>query len=134
MNLRGKYYIPGLTGDPVEIKVRSNRIDVAHLKDLLRITIFSDADHCTNLDATPRVENTEGENGPGRLISVSGSNVAVASSSADATYQFVRVPSNCKIKALFFESAAQTAGKLDLGLYYATRERMTDVGRLAARC
>ena len=74
----------------------------------------------TNLDASPAVANTAGEGGPGTTKSVEGSAVAVASSSADATYQLVRVPSNCKVKSLLFESAAQGAGKFDVGLYYAT--------------
>lgn len=74
----------------------------------------------TNLDATPAVANTAGEGGPAATQSIEGSAVAVASSSADATYQLVRVPSNCKVKSLLFESAAQGAGKFDVGLYYAT--------------
>lgn len=74
----------------------------------------------TNADASPSVANTAGEGGPARLSIVDGSAVGVASSSINSTYQFVRVPSNCKIKRLWFESAAQTAGALDLGVYYAT--------------
>jgi hypothetical protein len=74
----------------------------------------------TNADASPSVANTTGEGGPGRLVAIEGSAVAVASSSADATYQLVRVPSNCKIKRIVFDGAAQGAGKFDLGLYYAT--------------
>jgi len=74
----------------------------------------------TNLDASPAVINTAGEGGAGQLMENSGYATAVASSSADATYQLVRVPSNCKIKTIFFESAAQTAGKFDIGAYYAT--------------
>lgn len=74
----------------------------------------------TNADASPAVANTAGAGADGRLKEVSGSATAVASSSADATYQLVRVKSNCKIKSIIFESAAQGAGKFDLGLYYAT--------------
>lgn len=74
----------------------------------------------TNLDATPVVPNTSGEGGIGILRQLEGSAVAVASSSADATYQLVRIPSNAKVKSVIFESAAQGAGKFDLGLYYAT--------------
>ena len=44
----------------------------------------------------------------------------MASSSADATYQLVRVPSDAVIKQIVFESEAQTAGKFDLGVYYAS--------------
>lgn len=74
----------------------------------------------TNLDASPSVANTTGEGGPGATKSIEGSAVAVASSSVDATYQLVRIPSNCKVKSLLFEGAAQTAGVFDIGLYYAT--------------
>jgi hypothetical protein len=74
----------------------------------------------TNLDASPVVPNTAGEGGPAPLKYNDGYATAVASSSADATYQLVRVPSNCKVKRIVFESQAQGAGKFDLGLYYAT--------------
>jgi len=74
----------------------------------------------TNLDATPAVINTAGEGGIGHLKSIEGSAVALASSSVDATYQLVRVPTTAKVKNVWFESAAQTAGKFDIGVYYAT--------------
>lgn len=63
---------------------------------------------------------TTGEGGPGYLQSVQGSATVVASSSAGATYQLVRVPSNAKVKKIWFESAAQAAGKFDIGVFYAT--------------
>lgn len=74
----------------------------------------------TNLDATPVVPNTAGQGGPAPLKYIDGYATAVASSSADATYQLVRIPSNAVVKKIIFESQAQTAGKFDLGLYYAT--------------
>ncbi len=74
----------------------------------------------TNLDAVPAVPNTAGEGGPAPLKSIDGYATAVASSSVDATYQLVRIPSNAKVKNITFESQAQTAGKFDIGLYYAT--------------
>src|SRR6266404_6936662 len=75
----------------------------------------------TNLDASPAVYQTAGEGGPALLKSVSsGDVIGVASSSIDATYQFVRVPSNAKIKQVIFSSEAQAAGTVDIGLYYAT--------------
>lgn len=75
----------------------------------------------TNLDASPAVQNTAGEGGPAPLkVNSSGPVTGVASSSINATYQFCRVPSNAKIKAMFFESAAQAAGAIDIGVYYAT--------------
>jgi hypothetical protein len=74
----------------------------------------------TNLDAVPVVPNTAGEGGPAPVKSIDGYATAVASSSVDATYQLCRIPSNAKVKNITFESEAQTAGKFDLGLYYAT--------------
>lgn len=75
----------------------------------------------TNADATPRVANTAGASaGVGALLNVTGYATALASSSADATYQLVRIPSAAKIKAMTFESEAQVAGKFDIGVYYAT--------------
>lgn len=75
----------------------------------------------TNADASPAVANTAGEGGAAPLKSTSsGAVTAVASSSTDATYQFCRVPSNAKIKTIIFESQAQAAGTIDIGVYYAT--------------
>lgn len=76
--------------------------------------------YLTNLDATPRIVPTSGKGAAGFLKNVEGSAVAVASSSADSTYQLVRVPSTAKIKRIIFESAAQGAGAFDIGLYYST--------------
>ena len=77
----------------------------------------------TNLDAVPATQNTAGEGGPGYLQAATGSAVAVASSSVGATYQLVRLPSNAKVSSLMFESEAQTAGKFDVGVFYATDGR-----------
>jgi hypothetical protein len=74
----------------------------------------------TNLDAVPVVQNTAGEGGPAPLKTATATAVGVASSSINATYQFVRVPSNAKIKEIMFESATQAVGAGDIGLYYAT--------------
>lgn len=74
----------------------------------------------TNLDATPVVQPTAGEGGSAPLKYIDGYSTAVASSSVDATYQLVRVPSNAKIKKIILESEAQTAGAFDFGVYYAT--------------
>lgn len=74
----------------------------------------------TNLDASPIVANTAGEGAAGALLAITGIATGVASSSIDATYQMVRVPSTAKIKRLFFQTATQAAGVTDVGLYYAT--------------
>ena len=83
---------------------------VDHVKDAI----------VTNLDATPRIVPVTGKGGAGFMRTVEGSAVAVASSSVDATYQLVRIPFSAKVKRVTFESAAQGAGKFDLGVYYAT--------------
>lgn len=74
----------------------------------------------TDLDASPVVAKTAGRGAAADLKELFGYSTAVASSSADATYQLVRIPSNCRVVSIIFESEAQTAGKFDLGLYYAT--------------
>lgn len=74
----------------------------------------------TNLDATPAVQNTAGEGGPAPVKDVDGWATVIASGSVGATYQLARVPSNCKVKSITFESEAQAAGKFNLGVYYAT--------------
>lgn len=74
----------------------------------------------TNLDAVPKVFSTAGKGASADLRYVEGYATAVASSSADATYQLVRVPSTAVIKEIIFESEAQGAGKFDLGVYYST--------------
>ena len=75
----------------------------------------------TGLDTTPVVQPTAGEGGPASLKNVSsGDVVGIAASSIGATYQFVRVPSNAKVKRVEFDSEAQAAGAIDIGVYYAT--------------
>lgn len=74
----------------------------------------------TNLDASPVVTPSSGEGGEGVLRNVEGNVVAVAADSIATTYQLVRVPSNAKVKAVRLESAAQGAGTVDIGAYYAT--------------
>lgn len=74
----------------------------------------------TNLDSKPAVANTAGEGGEAVEKTVEGYASGVAASSIGATYQFVRVKSNCKVKAVYLESAAQGGGTINIGLYYAT--------------
>jgi hypothetical protein len=74
----------------------------------------------TNSDASPVVANTMGEGAGAVLKNITGIATGVAASATDSTYQFVRVPSNCKIKSLIFQTATQAAGTMDFGLYFAT--------------
>lgn len=73
-----------------------------------------------NLDSIPRVANNPGVGGPNFLFSVDGFVTAVAADTTGTTYQLVRVPSNAIIKRLRFESEAQGAGAVELGVYYST--------------
>ncbi len=74
----------------------------------------------TNLDAGSLIVPTEGEGAGGVVQTKIGFLTAGAADSIDTTYQFIRLPSNCKLHSLTFESAAQAGGTVDLGLYYAT--------------
>lgn len=68
----------------------------------------------------PAFISTAGEGSVGVLKMIDGYVTAVASSSINATYQLVRVPSNVKVKAIVLESEAQGQGSFDIGVYYAT--------------
>lgn len=74
----------------------------------------------TNLDATPAVQSTTGEGAAGFMKTIDGYVVVPASDTTASTYQLVRVPTNAKVKSVRFESEAQGAGKVDLGVYYST--------------
>lgn len=75
----------------------------------------------TELDATPIVRQTGGQGGPEKLKTVEGFVTIVASSSADATYQVVRVPFDAIIKKIIVDAEAfTTTGQFDVGVYYAT--------------
>lgn len=73
----------------------------------------------TNLDATPPLSNSPGEQGLGLIRDIDGWVTVSASASTGSTYQLVRVPTNCKMKALTLESEAQGAGKINLSVYYS---------------
>jgi hypothetical protein len=72
----------------------------------------------TSLDAGTAV--TAGEGTHAVLKEVGGFMTATASSSVNSTYQFARVPSNCKVKSMIFESEAQSAAAIDIGVYRAS--------------
>ncbi|TXH47001.1 MAG: hypothetical protein E6Q97_28355 [Desulfurellales bacterium] len=72
------------------------------------------------LDATPRVVPTTGKGAPGMLKVVNGHATTVASSSDGSTYQLCRVPFSAKVKQVVWESGAQAAGTINVGVYYAT--------------
>ena len=74
----------------------------------------------TNMDAGSLIVPTAGEGGPAVNKSNTGIATGVAASSIDATYQMCRVPSNSKIKRIFFQTQTQAVGITDVGVYYAT--------------
>jgi hypothetical protein len=74
----------------------------------------------TNLDASPAIANSAGEGAGAVKKSITGIATGTASANIDSTFQMVRVPSNCKIKGLYFQTQAQAVGVTDVGLYYAT--------------
>ncbi len=73
----------------------------------------------TNQNASPRVAPTAGSGGSAKLESVEDYVVVPASAAADSVFRVVRVPSNCIMKHLYLDSEAQTAGAVDVGVYYA---------------
>lgn len=74
----------------------------------------------TTLDTSPPAGVSAGKGAPYAVNGIDDYVTLVASSSVDATYQVLRVSSTVKLKTLIIESEAQTAGKVDVGLYYAT--------------
>lgn len=77
----------------------------------------------TNLDAVPVVPLTEGKGAAGRLKHVGDyltAPVTTGAFSYDARKNsFVRIPTNAVVKQVWIESAAQTQGTYDLGLFYS---------------
>lgn len=73
----------------------------------------------THLDATPATSDTVGEGAAGTLRSIGAYLTVSASMAAGSTYQLVRLPTNAKVKNVWFESEAQGAGKFNLSVYYS---------------
>lgn len=72
----------------------------------------------TNREATPQVLNNPGVGGASKLKTVSSYLASVtASLSITSVIRMVDVPSNAVVKAVYFQSAAQAAGKFDIGVY-----------------
>ena len=72
----------------------------------------------TNRNATPRVLNNPGSGGAGRMYVRYGYLASVtASLSITSVIRLVQIPSNAVVRALYFQSAAQGAGKFDIGAW-----------------
>lgn len=77
----------------------------------------------TNLDATPVVANATGRGAEGYIKSLADYFVPSAAASTTSTYRTLRVPTNCKMQDLLFESEAQGAGKFNVSVYYSDDQR-----------
>lgn len=77
----------------------------------------------TNLDATPSSKAAAGAAGMARVGYITDYVTVPASAAATSVFRFVRVPSNTMVQALAFESEAQGAGKVQLGVYYPDDNR-----------
>lgn len=73
----------------------------------------------TNLDATPVVPNTVGQGAAGRLQTINAFVTTTSGVTVGSTYRMVRIPTNAKVKHVFWESAAMTQGSFDVGIYYS---------------
>jgi len=72
----------------------------------------------TNREATPRVLNNPGLGEGARVKCVSGHLASVtASLTTTSIIRLVSVPSNAVVTHVYIQSAAQTAGKFDVGLW-----------------
>lgn len=71
----------------------------------------------TNEDATPIVFNTAGAGAAAPLQFIDDFVTISAAASVNSTYRIVRVPTTCKIKAVWLESEAQGAGAVQIGVY-----------------
>ena len=72
----------------------------------------------TNAAASPPVLNSPQNGGEGIVREVFGHIASVtASLSITSVIRFVRVPSNARISSVRIQSGAQTAGKVDVGIY-----------------
>ncbi len=74
----------------------------------------------TDLDATPAVRDTAGKgpNGPEQVASEY--ITTTTGKTTGSVYRMLRVPTNCKVKQLLAESAAQgSSTAFDLGVYYS---------------
>jgi hypothetical protein len=73
----------------------------------------------TNLRSGPGCPNTEGEGARATCRNaIDVTSPPFASSSADATYRLVRIPSTAKVKSIIFESEAQARASSMSGVYY----------------
>jgi len=73
----------------------------------------------TGLDASPIQQPMTGQGGPATLKSISASLSSVSADATGSTYQMVRVPTNAILKHAWFQAAANSGGKVNIGVYYS---------------
>ena len=72
----------------------------------------------TNREASPSVHNDPGSGGAAHKKTVKSYLASVtASLTTTSVIRMVEVPAHCKVTDVIFASAAQTAGKFDIGVY-----------------
>jgi hypothetical protein len=73
-----------------------------------------------NLDTIPVAANLTGSGAPGELVDVGDFVTIPAAASVASTFRLARIPTNAKVKNVFFESEAQAAGAIDVSVYYSS--------------
>ena len=71
----------------------------------------------TNREATPRVFNSPQNGGEGILHELYGWGTVTAALSITSVIRFCEIPSNARVTSVIGRSAAQGAGKVDVGIY-----------------
>jgi hypothetical protein len=73
-----------------------------------------------NLDASPIVENTTGEGGPGFLKEINGHVASTTGVTSGSIYRLVRIPTNAKVKRVLFTAASSGAtGTVDIDVAFS---------------
>lgn len=73
----------------------------------------------TNLDASPVVQNTNGEGAPGVLRTVNDYVTPVSGDDTTSTYRLCRIPTTAKVKAMKIMSKIASAGSGDVNVAFS---------------
>lgn len=94
-------------------------------------TINATSQSIQNSDASPRVANTAGVGAAARLGYADDYVTVPAAAAAGSIFRLVRVKSDVLVKSVMFNSEAQGAGKVQLGVYYPDNQADITPGNLA---
>ena len=83
----------------------------------MAIDLTGKSTHITNREATPRVLNNPGLGSGARVKCAKSIATVAASLSITSIIRMVEVPSTSIVSHVWFASAAQVAGKFDIGVY-----------------